>query len=115
MPHNARSNEFDASIEEVLHLITNGYVALYPDRFGLNYRRPSDLTRAMDVARGGQFTLIPRQYPDNAWYSYDDYTCDYECMAVEYFYWALTSILGGQDFPQRAEWIENEWRLSSPE
>ena len=50
MPHNAQSRDFDASIEEVLHLVTNGYVALYPDRFSF---RSSDLTKAMDVARGG--------------------------------------------------------------
>jgi hypothetical protein len=96
MPHNAQGRDFDASIEEVLHLITHGYVNLYPDRFS---HRSSDLTRAMDVARGGQFRSIPRRYPEGAWYTYDDETCEYECMAVEYFYWALTSILGGQDFP----------------
>lgn len=86
---------FDASLEEVLHFVTNGYVGLYPKAFGTK-PGSSELTKAMDVARGGQFIQIPAKYPDNAWYSYTDQTCNYTCMAVEYFYWVLTSALGGQ-------------------
>jgi len=36
-------------------------------------------------------------------------------MAGEYFYWALTSILGAQTDRQRCEWISNEWRPCTPE
>merc|ERR1719345_373039 len=61
----------------------------------------------MDKARGGRFQRAQTQYPRGAWYTYDDSTCDYECMAVEYFYWGLTSILGAQK--HRYEDIGNEW------
>ena len=66
----------------------------------------------MDTARGGHFTSIPDPYPDEAWYHYDDRTCDYECMATEYFYWALTSSMGLQ--AERCARIDDEWELCTP-
>jgi len=67
------------------------------------------MSAAMDVARGGQFMTIPNPYPAAAWYHYDDWTCDYECMAIEYIYWALVSYMGILDDPQTASGISNEW------
>ena len=67
----------------------------------------------MDVARGGHFEKIPNPYPASAWYSYDDETCDYGCMIIEYLYWAHTSLLGAQDYPWRLEEFEHEWKLNS--
>ena len=32
-------------------------------------------------------------------YHYDDETCDYPCLFVEYTYWAFTTLLGGQTAP----------------
>ena len=63
----------------------------------------------MDAARGGQFMTIPNPYPAAAWYHYDDQTCDYECMMIEYMYWALVSNMGILDDPQTASGIANEW------
>ncbi|KAA3645267.1 MAG: hypothetical protein DWQ07_12390 [Chloroflexi bacterium] len=113
-PGGAEEGRFDAALEEVLHLITHaGYASAYPEVFG---EQPgSKLADAMDVARGGQFTRIPSNYPEEAWYTYDDPTCEYDCQVAEYIYWALTSLLGGQDFPGRLEEIEHEWRLNTPE
>ncbi len=113
-PGGAANGVFDASFEEVLHLITHGgYAHAYPDAFG---EEPGTLlANAMDKARGGRFMQIPDPYPEGAWYSYDDQTCDYGCMAAEYIYWGLTSLLGAQDFPGRLEQIDNEWRLNTPE
>ena len=103
---------FDATLEEVLHLISSRGVALvYPDVFG---ETPgSRLADAMDKARGGRFMSPPSAYPSDSWYHYDDETCDYGCMVTEYFYWALTSILGAQDYPGRAEEISNEWEANT--
>ena len=108
------SGRFDASLEEVLHLISNyGYELVYPEALGTE--RPTQLTEAMDLARGGYFASVPTSYPDEAWYHYDDYTCDYRCMAVEYFYWALTTKLGAQADPTRCAEIAIEWELCTPE
>ena len=105
---------FDASLEEVLHLISNyGYEPVYPEALGTE--RPTRLTDAMDLARGGYFATVPSTYPEEAWYHYDDRTCDYQCMAVEYFYWALTTKLGAQSSPERCAEIAVEWELCTPE
>lgn len=113
-PHNPKSSAFDASIEEILHIITSvGYAGTYPKVFG--ERRGTELANAMDIARGGYFRTVPRRYPAGAWYSYDDRTCDYGCQVTEYVYWALTSLLDGQDFKNRGRDIGHEWKLNTPE
>ena len=112
-PHVKRAGRFDASLEEVLHLVSNGYGIVYPDQLG--YEPGTQLTNAMDTARGGHFPRVPRRYPDEAWYHYDDRTCDYQCMAAEYLYWAITTLHGAQDYPGRAREIATEWETPTPE
>ena len=103
---------FDAAIEEILHPITDiGYAKAYPEVFGTS--PGSVVGNIMDEARGGQFLEVPDQYPDDAWYTYYDETCKYDCQVTEYIYWALTSILGAQDFPGRLEQIQEEWRFTT--
>jgi len=113
-PPDSPSGEFDGALEEVLHLITHvGYAGAYPAVFA---EEPgSAVADAMDVARGGHFQTVPSSYPDTAWYTYDDRSCNYSCMVTEYTYWALTSLLGGQDNPGRREQIAHEWRLNTPQ
>lgn len=108
--YSAKKGEpFDAALEEVLHYITNGYAATMPEAFAVS-GKGSKLTAAMDKARGGSFKgAPPKKYPAGAWYSYSDETCTYNCQAVEYFYWALTSMLGGQK--NRFGDIGHEWAL----
>jgi len=107
---NGHMGEFDAAIEEVWHVITHkGYAKAYPTIFGENVG--TLLTSAMDIARGGNFTTIPNPYPESAWYTYDDQTCEYDCMATEYIYWAMTSILGAQK--NRLSDITQEWDLNT--
>ena len=108
------SPRFDASLEEILHLITqHGYAEVYPNKFGEN--KNSEIAKAMDKARGGYFKNVPDSYPSSAWYTYDDKTCNYSCQITEYTYWALTSILGAQEFPGRQEEIQHEWKLNTKE
>lgn len=107
-----RPGGFDASLEEVLHLVHNaGHAQVYPSQFGME--GPSALTEAMDLARGGHFDQVPVNYPQEAWFHYDDVTCDYACMATEYAYWAQTSLLGAQ--ASRCAEIAVEWELCTPE
>jgi hypothetical protein len=112
LPGWTRRGRFDATLEEVLHLITHaGYAHVYPEVFG---EKPgSQIAKAMDLARGGYFRRVPRSYPAGAWYTYDDRSCDYGCQVTEYTYWGLTSILGAQDYPGRGRDIGEEWRLNT--
>ncbi len=109
---NGHTGQFDAAIEEVWHIITNGgheraYANVFSSQIG------SQISKAMDVARGGNFQSPPANYPANAWYTYDDTTCDYNCQVGEYLYWVMSSILGAQE--NRLGEIDNEWRLNTRE
>jgi len=109
---NNQPTAFDASLEEVLHSITqNGYANAYPEIFG--ERIGTSVADAMDVARGGQFIEIPEEFPESAWYTYDDPSCEYMCMITEYMYWGLSSILGAQ--ASRLGVIGEEWQLNTAE
>jgi len=114
IPGGIESGKGDASLEEVLHLVTHaGYADVYPRDLG---ERPgTQLALAMDKARGGHFRRVPARYPPTAWYTYDDRSCDYGCQITEYIYWGLTSLLGGQQYPGRLKNIQHEWRLNTAE
>jgi len=104
----------DATVEEVLHTINGvGHVNIYPSAFSLS-PNSSLLSTAMDTARGGQFSSIPSPYPASAWYHYDDNTCDYECMAIEYMYWSIVSLMGILNDTPTCNGIADEWELCSP-
>ena len=107
---NGHMGPFDATLEEVWHVISHlGYAHAYPTIFG--EFKGTSLTNAMDIARGGHFTKIPDKYPKIAWYTYYDKTCKYDCMATEYIYWGLTSMLGAQE--NRINEISQEWDLNT--
>lgn len=106
---------YDASVEEIMHTINSvGHVFVYPEAFQLQ-PNSSLLSDAMDIARGGQFESIPSQYPAESWYHYDDDTCDYECMAIEYLYWAQVSWMGLLDEGAICSGISNEWEICTPQ
>ena len=107
-----KAGTWDANLEEVWHIVTKGWGSVYPDAFGV--RKPSLLTDALDIARGGYFEHEPpKRYPDSAWYKYYDPTCTYECQAYEYVYWALMANIGALD-PELTDKCENsadEWAI----
>jgi len=106
----------EACLEEILHTINGcGHTELYPSMFALWPAGASQLVQAMDLARGGQFLGIPGSYPEEAWFHYTDVTCDYECMAIEYLYWALATNMGVLNTPEICDAIAEEWELCSPE
>ena len=102
----------DATLEEIWHVITSvGYAKAFPSTFAESSTSNSLLTQAMDVARGGKFTSIPSSYPSTAWYTYDDSTCNYNCMATEYFYWGVSAWVGA--LVGRGDAIKNEWKFET--
>ena len=108
------SNRFDATLEEVFHLICDyGYSKSDPKTFG--YTKDSIIGELMTEARGGHFKKTPKKYPKKAYYTYEDKHCDYNCQVAEYLYWGVTSNLGAQDGPGRYSEIKDEWRLNTPE
>jgi hypothetical protein len=91
----------DETIEEALDLIYEYGVSLfYSDEFGQcydgNLQALSEIQVQMDIARGGHFPTVPTSYPAGAVFHLNEPSCDYDCMTSEFFYYALTSLLGGQ-------------------
>ncbi len=104
---------FDASLEEIHHLLLNGgWSRVYPKQLG--QQGGSEIATYMDIARGGYFEETPQEYPVWAWFSYDDKACTYDCMLTEYTYWVHTSLLGAQATSRRCEEILREWKLCFP-
>ena len=113
-PSNIGVWPYDASVEELLHTLNHvGHVAVYPEAFSIE-PNSSLLSEALDEARGGQFETVPAEYPSNSWFHYDDETCDYGCMAIEYLYWSIATHMGFLEDPDICEGIYNEWELCTP-
>jgi hypothetical protein len=107
---------FDNAYCEVVQQIFNmGYRPTYPDVFW--DRKGTKVADAMDKNIGdcGHAYDHTFKYPHcTGKYHYSDKTCDYKCLFSEYEYWALTTILGGQDghlLPpkDRCDDISDEW------
>ena len=91
------AGQWDVNLEEIWHVVSKGWYAVYPDEFGDEWEQEgftSKLMEAMDVARGGKFLSPPEQYPTGSWYNYYDESCDYGCQLHEYFYWGVVANMG---------------------
>ena len=106
---------WDTNLEEIWHIISRGWYNVYLEEFGNheNVNRSSKLRDAMDLARGGKFEFVPESYPENAWYTYYDQSCIYQCQASEYFYWALMANIGALDplITDKCDESKHEWYI----
>jgi len=112
-PNNPGIFQKDATFEEVIHNINSAQTELYPGDLGLN--SGSKLGMAMNTARGGNFINVPSNYPLNAWFTYDDETCEYECQMIEYLYWGIGTYLGFFDDSEICPEFAHEWKICSAE
>lgn len=108
---------WDTNLEEVWHVVSVGWYETYPEYMGTENEDgeiiSSNLTRALDSARGGHFESVPEQYPEDAWYTYYDDSCNYHCQAHEYFYWLLMADIGALDLSitNKCEESKHEWNV----
>jgi hypothetical protein len=100
--------QFDATLEEVLHLVTdNGYAHTYPKIFGI--RGNSKLRRETKKARGNVTGRGRNNYPSGTWFKYTDKTCGGSCMMTEYLYWCVSTRLGFQARRKKLPEVKNEF------
>jgi hypothetical protein len=129
-PHDVECDEtpanpddgFDNAYCEVVQQIFNmGYRAVFPEVF--MDKKGSVVANAMDKLIGdcGHAYDHTFKYPHcTGKYHYDDKTCEYDCLLSEYEYWALTTLLGGQDGKlvppkNRCDDISDEWEQCTKE
>jgi len=107
-----KTGTWDTNLEEVWHVVSQGWYEVYPEYFGNNINNSLILT-AMNKARGGIFNTPPLKYPQNAWYTYDDETCGYFCQKSEYFYWILMANINALDpyLTDKCYYSKDEWHI----
>ena len=103
----------DQTLERILRyfIVKQGYTVAYSDTLGTE--RSTDLTIAMDNARGGFQAggLESYNYPPFAWYT-DPTGLTYENLIYEYLYLALSTYAGSNTW--RDADIQNLWKPASP-
>ena len=115
------AGSWDTNLEEIWHVVSKGWYAVYPDFFGDVYEEGSNeskLMKAMDLARGGKFLIPPERYPLGSWYNYYDESCSYACQIHEYFYWGVVANIGAlEKVPSRCgpSSDSQEWTLCTRE
>ncbi len=107
---NGHTGDFDDAIETTWNFMSSfGFESTYPLIFGRQAN--SEISIAMDVARGGNFQTPPTVYPPEAWFTKAAATCNYGCQVTNYNYWVLSSMLGAQK--NRLTNIQDEWKLNT--
>jgi len=121
-PGNDDTGGFDNAYCEITQqLFNSGYAKVYPEIF--EAKAGTATAKAMDATVGdcGYAFNHSFKYPHcSGKFHYSDRTCDYSCLVSEYNYWALTTLLGGQDpaagkgAPKgRCVDISDEWEMCS--
>ena len=107
---NGHTGEFDNSLETAWSFMSSfGYESKYPLVF--SSQANSEISIAMDVARGGNFQNPPATYPNTAWFTNSETSCNYECQISHYNYWVISSTLGAH--VNRLANIQDVWTLNT--
>ncbi|GMI13299.1 hypothetical protein TrVE_jg12597 [Triparma verrucosa] len=121
-------DEFDKTLEEVLHLITHSGVRhKYEEAFGEGLVAHAAGSGAMsemnfkidklnlDCGSGYWKDYIsPSSGECKGWYAIKSEKCTYSCFQRQGLYWALTSLLGAQNYTSRIEEVKEEWTMCEP-
>jgi len=117
----------DATLEEVLHVLTSqGYALAFPKFFKMGtpsidlktkYKNiKSTLATLTDAARGGipRVPSVPKggKFPAKAYYTYRTASCQFDCNANEYWWWSTAAMTGL--LKNRSE-VKNEFKYYLPE
>ncbi|MED5453201.1 MAG: hypothetical protein VX961_01610 [Verrucomicrobiota bacterium] len=134
----SRDGEMDIAVEELFHKYGKSLQHIYPTDFGLPDHEAgetwsSTLSDAMDQARGINRKVKPVNgkwiYPRNAWYTYNDTSCEWGCQIDEYLWHIWGTNIGYYESLTRAPdrpknegepggWCDNisgEWKICSKE
>jgi hypothetical protein len=107
------SGNRDVTLERLLryYIIEKGYVNSYAD---LGTSRPTTITAAMDIARGGyQAGGLPNySYPPFAWYT-DPVGIAYDALVIEYLYLSISSYAGSQAWRSGDNTLTDKWSTYS--
>jgi len=109
----------DATTEEVLHLITEAAAQIWPAKWGGSYTSTSgQLIQATNGNCGNGYSsnyIDPSTTGCVGQFAYNDATCDERCLVVEGIYWAIASYTGGLYTTARAQSVQNEWLMTTPD
>lgn len=115
----ADCGESDATTEEILHLITEAAVSLWPDLWGDSFQSAAGAALAeANGDCGWGYTKDWKNPGSNKCtgrYAYNDKTCKEQCLVVEGIYWASISYIGGLYYKERMDNISNEWLMGTPD
>jgi hypothetical protein len=109
----------DATVEEILHLLTIAASVVYPSLWDENYG--STAGAAIEAANGdcgwgySGDSIDPSSGDCSGQFAYNDETCDEYCIVVEGIYWAIISYIGGLYTTERSEGISDEWMMGTPD
>merc|ERR1711934_837556 len=116
----------DATLEEVLHIIQGqGYAPAFKKYFWAGSfddaktgfkNVNSTLATLLDAARGGlpRVPNVPKggKFPAKAYYTYNDKSCNFNCQAIEYWWWSTAAYTGL--LKNRSE-VKKEFKYYLPE
>ena len=109
----------DATVEEILHLMTEAAIQVYPSKWNDNWN--SDAGSAIRDTNGNcgwgylGTWIDPSSNDCEGQYAYDDRTCRRSCIVFEGIYWAIVSYVGGLYTVDRANFARREWLMATPD